>query len=354
MSGTPESWSLIQPVKDGETLYGFIAIHRGNKEHPAFGATRIRQYTGVKEALSDVLNLSFLMSHKAALAGIRYGGGKGVLLDGPHMATINGRAHALRIYAEHVNQLGGKFITGSDLGVTQEDVDYLSTHSPYIVGIKEDPTTHTANGLLHSIEVVAEEVLNKSDLSDISIAIQGVGKVGGALLDILHDKVGYIVIADTDQERALLLVSRYPNVRVVSPDEILFQKVDILIPCALGGVFTKQNAHMVEARAIVGSANNQLDSDEVGDMLHKRGIFYAPDYLVNAGGLISVVHEFEQTADSHLLTEKVQNIKRELRDIIRKSKEESVAMHRIANRTAQEKIAALFSRNGWSSQESYG
>ncbi len=354
MSGTPESWSLIQPVRDGETLYGFIAIHRGNKEHPAFGATRIQKYEGINDALRDVLNLSYQMSHKAALAGILYGGGKGVLLDGPHMATQDGRARALHIYAEHVNRLGGKFITGSDAGVTQEDVDYMSTHSPHIVGIKEDPTTHTALGLLHSIEVVAGDVLHKNDLSEISIAIQGLGKVGGALLHLLYDKVGHIVIADISEERAESMRARFPNVHVVSPEEILFQAVDILIPCALGGVFTASNVHHIRARAIVGSANNQLNSDEVGDMLHEQGIFYAPDYLVNSGGLISVVHEFEESADSLLLAEKVLNIKSELRNIIKKSQEERIAMHRIANRTAQEKIEALFSKNGMTSPEPYG
>ncbi len=337
-----ESWSVIQPVRDGNTLFGFIAIHRGNKTHPAFGATRIVDYPTESAALHDVLNLSSLMSQKAALADIAYGGGKGVLFDGPHMKTKVGREHALRVYAKHVNQLGGKFITGSDAGVTQADVDYMGQHSSHIVGLKEDPTMHTAQGLLHALEVVAEEINGTNDLSQLRIAIQGVGKVGHALLDVLSPKVAHIIIADINAGKVQETLKQYPNITAVSPEEILFQEVDILIPCALGGVFTKDNIAHVSARAIVGSANNQLSEDIVGDILHEHNILYAPDYVVNAGGLISVVHEFEKHNDAELLKKRVHGIKDELRYVIQKSKEEGISTHRVASRTAEGKINALF------------
>lgn len=337
-----ENWSLIQPVTDKGTMLGFIAIHRGTTQHPAFGATRIKPYPTTSLALKDALDLSWLMSHKAALANIPYGGGKGVLFDGAHMKTEAGRNHALDVYAQHVNLLGGKFITGSDVGVSQSDVDFMRTKSPYIVGIKENPTERTAEGLFGSIQVVSEEFFHTQKLSDLSFAIQGMGKVGSAILELLYDRAKKIIIADVDVEKIQALQKKYPDILVCSPDEILAQEVDIFVPCAFGDVFNAKSIPTIKARALVGSANNQLADDSAGDMLHARGILYAPDYVVNAGGLISVVHEFEKNNNTEKLDDKIYAIRKELRDILQESRATNTPTHKIANNVANKKINDLF------------
>jgi glutamate dehydrogenase/leucine dehydrogenase len=197
-----------------------------------------------------------------------------------------------------------------------------------------------------ALEVVMEEIFHTKDLSTLSFAIQGVGKVGGAMLEILYGKAKRIVISDQHPTRLTQMSERYPNAIVSTPEAILFEDVDILIPCALGGVFSSESAARVGARAIVGSANNQLENDLAGDLLHARGIFYAPDYIVNAGGLISVVHEFEQNGDKEALDKKVKGIKTELYRVIKESKEQKQATHRIANTIARKKINQLFAEGG--------
>lgn len=345
MNSVDESWSLILPVTGGNSLLGFIAIHRGSKTHPAFGATRIENYPDAQAALTDVLNLSSLMSHKAALAGIPYGGGKGVLFNGPHMQDRAERARTLQIYAAHVDKLGGKFVTGSDAGVSQEDVILLRAHSPHIVGIEEDPTHRTAEGLLGSIFVTLAHVFGDTDLEKRSFAIQGVGKVGTAVLELIADDAKQIFVADIDENKVREAKARFPQITVVHPDEILAAPVDVLIPCALGGVLNTASVQEIRAKAVVGSANNQLLSKEAGDMLHERGILYAPDYVVNAGGLISVVHEYEKShsdaAESDLVHD-IAAIQTRLEDIYTKSKENGIPTHRIADTIARLSIESLY------------
>ncbi len=338
--------TLVHAVRgNNNDLIGFIAIHRGNKDHPAFGATRIESYPSIHEALYDVLDLAWLMSHKAALADIPYGGGKGVLFDRPELKDSNKRKEILALYARAVNTLGGRFVTGSDVGVSQEDVNFMRTHSSHIVGITEDPTKRTAEGLLGSITVTLLRLFGEPSLGARSFAIQGVGKVGMALLDLIGDKTTRVTIADTDGARTALAKEKHPHVRVVSPENILSEDVDILIPCALGGIFNEVSVPTVKAKAIVGSANNQLASTEAGDMLYERRILYAPDYVVNAGGLISVVHEFEKEkkADTQKnLDDAIAAIPIRLAEILNESKETGVPTHRIADTIARMKIESLY------------
>lgn len=341
-----ESWSEIIVVRDESRLLGFIAIHRGNKKHPAFGATRIASYPNMPAALNDALDLSWLMSHKAALAGLPYGGGKGVLFDTSELRTKDGREHALKIYAGYLNRLDGRFITGSDAGVEQGDVHFLKQHSPHIVGVQEDPTKRTADGLLGSIKVILMHLFNDPDLSKRSFAIQGVGKVGSAMLDLLSKEgVRKIFISDIDQKRLDEASAQYPWVQVVSNDSITKENVDVFIPCALGGVISELVAQTINTKAIVGSANNQLKTAQAGDILFERGICYAPDFVVNAGGLISVVHEFEQEknpATTQQLDEKVDAIEERLRNILKESKAQNIPTHQIANMSARLSIDELY------------
>lgn len=345
MTSPNDSWSLIVPVKDEDKLLGYIAIHRGSKEHPAFGATRIENYPDHSSALNDAMNLSSLMSHKSALAGIPYGGGKGVLFNGPHLKDKKSREHTLSVYAKHVDQLDGKFVTGSDAGVSQEDVMVMRSYSPHIVGVEEDPTKGTAEGVLGSIFVTLAHVFGEPTLEGRTFAIQGIGKVGMAVLDLIAPEAKQVIVADTNGARTEEALKKHPNIKVVSPEEILYQDVDVLVPCALGGVLNEKTIELIRAKAIVGSANNQLSSKEVGDTLHEKGIIYAPDYVVNAGGLISVVHEYEKAhnkADAGDLTHDIAAIQTRLDEIFKESKKNGIPMHRIADTLAEMRIEALY------------
>jgi leucine dehydrogenase len=329
-----------------EQLLGFIAIHRGSHEHPAFGATRIAEYRDATSALSDVLSLSSLMSQKAALAGISYGGGKGVLFNGPHMKDSSLRKRTLEVYAKHVDRLGGKFITGSDAGVTQDDVNLMRTFSPHIVGVQEDPTRRTAEGVLGSIFVTLAHLFGEPTLSGKTFAIQGVGKVGGAVLDLIAGDAKEVIISDIDASRIEEVKKKYPNVKVVSPEAIITSAVDILVPCAMGGILSRESVETIRAKAIVGAANNQLSSREAGDVLHERGILYAPDYVVNAGGLIGVVHEYEKTHKNNFdgdIEHDIATIQTRLMDMLMESKKNNIPVHRIADTTARLRIEALYS-----------
>lgn len=273
---------------------GFIAFYRLNLHHPAFGATRIWDYPSFRDGIEDALQLAKMMMYKNAMAGTPYAGAKGILVTS--ITNPRERRELLMRYAKFVNFLSGKFITGADVGVSPEDVHAMKKISNnYIVGTKVDPVLYTVKGLLIALDIASKEVFGSIDLSNKSIAIQGVGKVGAMLVHALHDKVKTLYIADTRKQGVDELVQLYKNVSAVQPDEILNQKVDIFCPCAMGGVLNARSLKKIRAAVIIGSANNQIDGTEVGDALHKMGIFYAPDYVVNAGGVISVTYEYEHT-----------------------------------------------------------
>lgn len=332
----------VIPVRDESEVLGFIVIHRGNKKHPAFGATRIAPYTSISMALHDALNLAHLMSLKASFAGLSYGGGKGVLLWRPEFAEEEQRKRIFRRYAEVVNSLSGMFVTGSDVGMGRSEVLFLKTLSPHIVGVTEDPTEWTANGVLRAIQVTLQELYGDSSLAGRSVAIQGVGKIGSALLERLYGKAGDIVIAEVDSYRLQLITERLPNVRVTTTEKIIEENVDIFAPCALGGVITTAVAERLRARAVVGSANNQLASNAAGEILARRGILYAPDYIANAGGLISVVREFEGQATSELLSNEIEKIGDRLRDVYARYRETHIPTNVIADKLAMRRLNTLF------------
>ncbi len=277
---------------DKVKLRGYIAIHRGNTKHPAFGATRIWNYQSSDEAIIDALKLSKTMSYKAALAGLHCGGAKAVIIakDG---LQISNRNDFLKSYTEKVNFLGGHFVTGADVGIDRKDVIYMRRYSPYFVGVKADPVRFTGLGLLYSIQACVKEVFGSEKLNGRSFAIQGVGKVGSELLKLIYKYSDKIYISDINESTLKSVKEKYPKVRVVSVQEIYKQKVDVFSPCALGNCLNKENTNKLRCSIIVGGANCQLENEEIGLNLHKSGILYAPDYVVNAGGLISVYDEYE-------------------------------------------------------------
>ncbi len=334
-----DNHKLVSFALDKKTkLEAYIALHRGSLTSPSFGATRIAKYANKEDALRDALRLSRLMSYKAAMAGLDYGGGKGVILL-PSNVNKADRERIIASYAEAVNYFGGHFVTGADVGVTNADLKVMHANSEYIVGVRSNPVLYTAQGLFKAIEFCVQHRFGNKDLKKRSFAIQGVGKVGGALLHLLYKKAGRIVITDIDPIRLKEVKKKYPKVEVVSPVAIYKQDVDVFSPCALSNSLTSQTITKLKAPIICGGANNQLQDRSVGELLHSLGIMYAPDYVVNSGGLISVVDEYEHKQfNSARVKTRLNNIIVILKEIFSRSQ----AMNRATNIIADEMAEEIF------------
>jgi len=310
-------------------LKGFIAIHIKNERVPSFGATRLWKYENELDGLRDALRLSRLMSYKASLAGLPCGGAKAVLLLPEHLKN---REELLLSYAEAVNSLAGDFITGTDVGLSQDDLRLMKNSSKFFVGLNDNATEFTALGIYYSMETCLEFLTGASDLTGKTFSVQGLGKVGHALLSLLYPKAGKIYAADTDLEIAEKIKKEFPRVSVIKPSEIHKQQVDIFSPCALCHALNLQTVSELNCRMIVGCANNQLQDETIGDALFKQGILYTPDYAVNVGGLIAVFDEYEhQERDDKRVQNKVAGIKKTLSDILKRSRAENRAPNRVAN-----------------------
>lgn len=324
-------------------LAGFIAVHRGNHSIPSFGATRIWNYSSQVDALRDALRLSRIMSYKSALAGLGYGGAKAVLID--RSSTKSERRELIKTYTEKVNYLRGSFITGADVGVNKDDLEFMRSESKYIVGLNTDPVRFTMLGIYYALQECLYEVFGSESLEGRSFAIQGLGKTGYALLKLLYKDAKKIVVCDIDDKKIEFVKKQFPNVEVVPVDEIFKQRVDVYSPCALGNTFTMKNVSTLRCKIIVGSANNQLEKCEVGDLINKSGILYAPDYVVNAGGLIAVAEEYEHPQlSNNRISKRVLHIRETLKSIIKQSKRTKSATNRVADRMAEKIFNGLQDR----------
>ena len=262
---------------------------------PGLGGTRFYPYTSEDEALTDALRLSKAMAYKNALAGLDHGGGKAVIIGDP--ARIKTEA-LLRAYGRFMASLGGRYITACDVGTYSEDMDLIARECRYVTGRTTahggagDSSVLTALGVMHGMRAAAEHVWGSPELAGRLVGVEGVGKVGHRLVEHLLQAEADVVICDVSAAAVEAVRARHPEVRVVSGiDALLAEDLDILAPCALGGTLTEQVAGRLTARIVCGGANNQLAHHGVEKLLADRGIIFAPDYVVNAGGVIQVADE---------------------------------------------------------------
>ena len=317
-------------------LHGFIAIHRGNTNLPSFGATRFWHYNSQEAALEDALRLSRLMSYKAAMAGLSYGGAKGVIMSPKSSIEPREKQKILEAYAKQVNRLNGRFITGTDVGINQKELMIMKKNSRFMVGIRSNPTKFTALGLFSAIEVCLQEFFGKKEISGHSFAIQGVGKIGLGLLRLLYPHGANIFISDINIKKLRAAKKEFPQIKIKQPSEIQKQKVDCFVPCALSNVVNMTTLSQFRCKIIAGGANNQLENSRVGRLLHNQGILYAPDYIVNAGGLISVVDEYEHKGHQQKrVSRRIAIIPKNLRKILKSSKRSNNPPFEIANAMAE-------------------
>lgn len=315
-------------------LKGFVAIHRGGLSHPSFGATRFWNYHSEIDALKDALKLSRLMTYKAALAGLGYGGAKAVIFS-PKLSTSQ-KHLLLNTYVKRVNYLNGRFITGADVGISDADLKFMAKESSYMVGVSSDPVKYTALGVFYSIQEALIEVFGNEDFGDRTFAVQGLGKTGMAILRLIYPLAKHVYVADKDIATVELARKEFPKAEVVQSAAIHKQEVDVFCPCALSSAVNLNNISKLKCKIIAGSANNQLQNDHIGELLYKLGICYAPDYVVNAGGLIAVVSEYENgNGVLAKVDERVGKIKDRLKSIFATSKRKHRATNIIANEMAE-------------------
>jgi len=267
---------------------------------PALGGCRMWRYPSAADAVRDALRLSRAMTFKAAAAGLVVGGGKGVIRVEPGEATPTGerREAMLLDFADAVESLGGRYVTAEDVGTSADDMVTIARRTAHVVGLPAelggsgDPSPFTALGVVGAIRACLERRFGTPDAAGRSIAVVGCGRVGAALAHQLASAGAELLLADLDPAKRAL-ADELPGATWVEPDAALLAAVDVLAPCALGGVIDARNVDALRCAIVCGSANNQLASEELADALAARGILYAPDFIVNAGGLINVALELE-------------------------------------------------------------
>jgi valine dehydrogenase (NAD+) len=262
---------------------------------PALGGTRFYPYASEDEALADVLRLSTAMAYKNALAGLDHGGGKAVIIGEP--AQIKNEP-LLRAYGRFIASLGGRYVTACDVGTYSEDMDIIARESRWVTGRTTanggagDSSVLTALGVMHGLRAAAEHAWGGTSLEGRTVGVEGVGKVGSKLAGHLVEAGAEVIVCDVSDAATNRVRARYPQVRVVADAAALAaEKLDVLAPCALGGTLTEHLVTTLTARIICGAANNQLAHHGVEKLLADRGILYAPDYVVNSGGVIQVADE---------------------------------------------------------------
>lgn len=340
--GTEGHEQVVMFSDPGSGLKAIIAIH-DTTLGPACGGTRMWPYESEAEALTDALRLSQAMTYKSAAAGLHFGGGKAVIIGDSH--TLKSEA-LMRAYGRFVDTLGGRYLTTTDVGTTGRDLEYVRQETKHVTGLalslggSGDTSIMTGLGLYMGMKACAEEVWGPDGLRGRTVAVQGFGKVASHLCEHLMEEDAHIVV--TDVYEGALDKARDMGLQVTTPDSIIGTDCDIFAPCALGGVLNSRTIPQLRCRVVAGGANNQLLSETDGEELHRRGILYAPDYIVNAGGIINVEAEMGDAGYSmERAREKTERIHEIMTEVIRTSQAEEIPTAAAADHLAEERLNSV-------------
>lgn len=323
-------------------LKAIIAVHN-TVLGPALGGTRMWMYNNEMEALNDVLRLSRGMTYKSALAGLNLGGGKAVIIGDSRQH----KSEALfRRFGRFVDSLGGKYITAEDVGISTKDIEYVAMETKHVSGLPEsmggggDPSPVTAYGVYMGMKAAAKEQFGSDSLTGKKVMVQGVGHVGEYLVKLLSDEGAKVMISDIHED-TLKRVSTTYGAEVIALDKVYDVEMDIYAPCALGATINDDTLAKLKCSIIAGAANNQLAKEaEHGQKVMERGIIYAPDFLINAGGIINCYSEvIGYNRDAAM--QQTENIYATTLDIIKKSKEDNIPTYLAANKMAEARIDAM-------------
>lgn len=340
---SPEAVRMINDPGSG--LDGVIVIH-STVLGPAVGGCRFRAYATTDDMVGDAVRLAEGMSFKNAIARLPFGGGKAVLRQPVHAFD---RLALFRAFGQAVDELGGRYVTAEDVGTSVEDMIAIAESTRHVAGLPSrgdrpggDPSPSTARGVLLSMATAVEKRLDRP-LAECKVAIQGLGHVGRWLAQMLHVAGARLLIADVLREKVDQVAAEL-NATAVSADEILSVDADVFAPCALGGVLSNVTIRSLRAKVVCGAANNQLLTESVGDQLAEMGVLYAPDYVVNAGGIISVAAEklgWSKDKASRLLEETGQRLAK----VLEIAAQKNLAPHRAAAELARSIIAEAVADN---------
>jgi leucine dehydrogenase len=314
---------------------GIIAIH-DTTLGPALGGTRFWNYATDEEAITDALRLARGMTYKSAVAGVALGGGKSVIWGD---SRTRNRELIFRAHGRAVESLGGRYITAEDVGTSVDDMEFVRMETDSVVGVhggSGDPSPVTAFGVYQGLRATVERKFGSASLSGRHVLVQGLGNVGYHLCAFLHEEGAQLTVTDIDAERIARVRDAF-GARVVGTDEIYGIEADVFAPCALGAVINDDTLKVLKVSVVAGAANNQLARTHHGQELHDRGILYAPDYVINAGGLINVYGELHGWGPERS-KRKAQEIYATLHRIFELAEAEGVPTYKAADRVAEERI----------------
>ncbi|MBM7646109.1 leucine dehydrogenase [Scopulibacillus daqui] len=334
-----EQMVICQDKQSG--LKAIIAIH-DTTLGPALGGLRMWNYDSEEAAIEDALRLARGMTYKNAAAGLNLGGGKTVIIGDPRKDKNEAMFRALGRYIQGLN---GRYITAEDVGTTVEDMDIIHEETDYVTGISPafgssgNPSPVTAYGVYKGMKATAKHAFGSDSLEGKTIAVQGVGNVAYSLCEHLHQEGANLIVADINKEAVQRAVEAF-GAKAVDPDDVIGVDCDIFAPCALGAVINDETIPKLKAKMIAGSANNQLREDKHGDILYEKGIVYAPDYVINAGGVINVADELLGYNRERAM-KKVEGLYDSLMSIYEISERENIPTYKAADRLVEERIESM-------------
>ena len=323
-------------------LKAIIAVHNSNLGN-ALGGCRMWPYGSDEEALRDVLRLSKGMTYKAAMAGLRQGGGKAVIIGNPRTEKTPEKMFAM---GKFIESLSGQYISAEDSGLTVDDLKLMGKQTTYVSGIQAkyhinsepadgNPAPSTAYGVYVGLKTSVEHAMN-SDLKGVKVAIQGLGHVGIRLAKHLHRQGAKLYVTDIHPENIEKAVNEFSAI-AVNHNDIYDLDVDVFAPCAMGAILDAENIAKLKVKVIAGAANNQLAKEAFGQLLADKGILYAPDYVINAGGIIDIYHQSISSSDKGL-REHIEKISDTLLEIYRRAESQEIATNIVANHIAEERF----------------
>lgn len=332
---------LVFCQDEASGLKAIIAIH-DTTLGPALGGARMWTYASEENAIEDALRLARGMTYKNAAAGLNLGGGKTVIIGDPFKDK---NEEMFRALGRFIQGLNGRYISAEDVGTTVSDMDLIHEETNYVTGISPafgssgNPSPVTAYGVYRGMKAAAKEAFGSESLEGRTISVQGLGNVAYKLCEYLHNEGAKLVVTDINQAAIDRVVNDF-GATAVAPEEIYSQEVDIFSPCALGAILNDETIPQLKAKVIAGSANNQLQDSRHGDYLHELGIVYAPDYVINAGGVINVADELYGYNRERAM-KRVEGIYDSIEKIFEISKREGIPTYLAANRLAEERIARV-------------
>ncbi|QDY71230.1 Glu/Leu/Phe/Val dehydrogenase dimerization domain-containing protein [Qingshengfaniella alkalisoli] len=321
-------------------LLAFVAIH-STALGPAVGGCRMKAYLGERAARQDAMRLARAMTYKNAAAGLPLGGGKAVICVDEASA---GTPELMRAFGRFVEALNGRYITAEDVGTSPEDMREVASQTTYVAGLQDgpfasgDPSPVTAMGVFECMSVALSARFGAPDFKGKTIAVQGLGHVGMALVRMLHREGAHLIVADVNRGATRLAAAEL-DARVVPPEEIHKASADVFAPCALGGTVNDQTVHQIAAPVICGAANNQLAVPDMASVLMERGVLYCPDYIVNAGGIVNVAKEILRENSDDWCNARLRAISRRLAEILAIADRE----HRTPTEVANDMVAEILS-----------